>query len=134
MKCGVVFLRAGCTIPDGMNLGQERFCEKWMSVEALMPIALEAQIRNRGWHFIWLEDAYSCRGTGLTEAAAVTKAVARALGQVKSGFNAAELESVKVSKYPGFWIAKITLCARQIQEPAYLSLIDKITIRQLAPR
>jgi hypothetical protein len=134
MKSGAIFLRAGCTLPDGLDLRQEQFCETWVSVDDTLSTMLDAKIRTAGWHFMWLDDGYSCHGFGLTEASAITKAITRALGQVKSRFNAAELESTKVSKYPGFQIAKITLHARQIQQQAYLSLIDEITLRQLAPR
>lgn len=133
MNSGAIFLRAGCTLPDGLDLRQEPFCEMWMSVDDTSSTILDAKIRTAGWHFMWLADAYSCHGFGSTEASAVTKAITRALGQVKGRFNAAELESIKVSKYPGVQIAKITLHARQIQQQAYLSLIDEITLRRLAP-
>lgn len=83
---------------------------------------------------MWLEDAYSCSSVGLSEASAVANAITRALNRVKSRFNAAELDSIKVSQYPGFRIAKITVHARQIQQHGSLSLIDEMTIRQLAAR
>jgi len=54
------------------------------------------------------------------------------LDRIKDRFNAAELESVSVSKYLGFRVAKITLYARQIQLQTSLSLVDEMTIRQLA--
>jgi hypothetical protein len=90
------------------------------------------KVRNAGWHFMWLEDAYARFGVGRTATSAIDKAIASALDRIKDRFNAAELESVSVSKYPGFWVAKITLYARQIQHQASLSLVDGMTIRQLA--
>jgi hypothetical protein len=129
-----MFLRMECILPDGFDLRQEQFCEAWMSVEDMMSTALDARVRNAGWHFMWLEDAYSSSCIGLTEASAGAKAITHALNQVTSRFNAAELDSLKVSKYLGFVAVTATLHARQIQEQAYLSLIDEMTIRQLAAR
>jgi len=99
-----------------------------------MSTALDEKVRNAGWHFMWLEDAHSSHSVGATETSAVTKAIARALNRIKDRFNAAELESIKISKYPGFRIAKITLHTRHIQQHASLGLVDEMTIRQLAAR
>jgi hypothetical protein len=54
-----MFLRTGCMLPDGIDLTQEQFCEKWMSVEDTIAAALDVKIRNAGWHFIWLQGSYS---------------------------------------------------------------------------
>jgi hypothetical protein len=127
-----MFLRTGCLLPDGLGLRQEEFCGTWMSVESTLSSALDVKVRNTGWHFMWLEDAYSRSGIGLTATSAIDKAITRALNQVKSRFNAAELDSISVSKYPGFQIAKIKVHARHIQQQASLSLVDEMTIRQRA--
>jgi hypothetical protein len=129
-----MFLRTACMLPDGLALRQEQFCGTWMSVKDTMSSALDLKVRNAGWHFMWLEDAYSHRAIGLTAATAIDKAITRALNRVKGRFNAAELNSVRIFKYPGFQIAKITLRARHIQQQASLGLVDEMTIRQLAAR
>jgi len=116
-----MFLRTGCMLPDGLDLRQEQFCTTWMSVEDTMPFALDAKVRNMGWHFMWIEDVYSRFGIGLTVKSAINKAITRALNQVKGRFNAAELSLVKTSKYPGFHIAKVTLHALHIQQAACLA-------------
>jgi hypothetical protein len=131
MNSHTMFLRAGCVLPDGLDLIQEQFCGIWMSVKDTMAAALDIKV-NAGWHFMWLEDAYARFGVGRTAASAIDKAIARALDRIKDRFNAAELKSVSVSKYVGFRVAKIMLCARQIQQQASLSLVDEMTIRQLA--
>jgi hypothetical protein len=127
-----MFLRAGCVLPDGLDLIQEQFCGTWMSVRGTMAAALDLKVRNAGWHFMWLEDAYARFGVGRTATAAIDQAITRALDRIKDRFNAAELQSVSVSKYLGFRVAKITLYARQIQLQTSLSLVDEMTIRQLA--
>jgi hypothetical protein len=134
VKPHAIFLRTGCTLPDGLALRQEQFCGTWTSVEDTMPFVLDAKVRSLGWHFMWLEDAYSRFGIGLTATSAIHNAITRALDRVKSRFNTAELNSVKISKYPGFQLAKITLHARHIQQAASLGLIDEMTIRQLWAR
>lgn len=103
-----------------------------MSVKDTMAAALDVKVRNAGWHFMWLEDSYARFGVGRMATSAVDKAVLSALDRIKDRFNAAELGSVSVSKYPGFRVAKITLYARQIQLQTSLSLVDEMTIRQLA--
>ena len=123
-----MFLRTGCTLPDGIDLVQEQFCEKWMSVADTMAAALDVDIRNAGWHFMWLEGTYSRLGAGRTVESAIGKAVALALNQVNGRFNAAELDSINVRKYPGFLVAKVTLHARHIQQAASLGPVQEITI------
>jgi len=80
---------------------------------------------------MWLEDVYARFGVGRTATSAIDKAIARALDRIKDRFNAAELDSVSVSKFLGFRVAKIKLHSRQIQQQASLSLVDEMTIRQL---
>lgn len=127
-----MFLRTGCVLPDGLDLIQEQFCGPWMSVKDTMAAALDLKVRKAGWHFMWLEDAYARFGAGRTAAGAIDQAITRALDRIKDRFNAAELGSVSVSKYPGFRVAKITLYARQIQLQTSLTLVDEMTIRKLA--
>jgi hypothetical protein len=126
-----MFLRAGCVLPDGLHLAQERFCNEWMSVDDTMAAALDVKIRDAGWHFIWLQSSYRRLGVGRKATSAIDKATTRALNQVKSRFNAAELDLVTVSKYPGFQVAKVTIHARQIQQQPSLGLVDQISIRQI---
>ena len=103
-----------------------------MSAKDTVSAALDLKIRDAGWHFMWIADAYTRSGFGRTAISAIDNAVIHALKRVKKKFNAAELESVRVSRYPGFQIAKIKLCARHIQEQPSLGLFDEVTIRHLA--
>jgi hypothetical protein len=120
-----MFLRSRCVLPGGLGLMQESFCGEWMPVEDTMSTALDLKVRNAGWHFLSLEDACSHFGVGRTSASAVGKATRLALNQIKSRFNAAELGSVSVSKYPDFQVAKVTLQTRHIQQHASFSLLTK---------
>jgi hypothetical protein len=134
MKLGSMFLRTDCVLPDGMGLIQRRFGERWMSVENETAATLDAQVRNAGWHFMYLQMAHSRIGIGRTAESATSKAVTRALMQTEGRFHAAELGPVKVTRYPGFHVARATLHTRQIQQHASLGLVDEMVLRQLPVR
>lgn len=132
MKPHVVFLRTECLLPEGLELAQKHFSEEWMSVEETTSAALDLKVRSAGWNFIWLKEVCSRLAVAQTETVAVTRAIARALKTIKSGFNAAEFDSLRVLRFPGFRVAKVTLRARQIQQDPLLSMSGETTIRQLA--
>jgi hypothetical protein len=134
VQLGAMFLRTGCILPAGMELVQTRFDEKWLSVENATAATLDAQVRSMGWHFMFLQTAHSRVGVGRTAELATSKAMVRALKQTEDRFNAAELGLVKVTRYPGFHIARATLHTRQIQQSASLGLVDEMILRQLPAR
>jgi hypothetical protein len=101
-----VFLRTGCTLPDGIGLIQEPFCDKWAMVEDMAASSLDRKIRGAGWHFFWLQASSSRLGFGRTAKTAIHRALTVALKQVGGRFNAAELGSLHVATYPGFRVAK----------------------------
>jgi hypothetical protein len=82
---------------------------------------LDARIRGVGWHFMWLADSYSSQALGRTAENAIYRALARTLPAVRGRFNAAELDFIQVTKFPGFRLARVTLQARQIQSQASLN-------------
>jgi hypothetical protein len=134
MKLSAMFLRTDCLLPDGMGLIQKQFGEKWMAVENATAATLDVRIRNAGWHFMCLQTAHSRVGIGRTAESATSKAMALALKQTEGRFNAAELGLVKVTRYPGFHVARATLHTRQIQQHASLGLVDEMVLRQLPAR
>ena len=134
MKLSAMFLRTGCVLPDGLELTQRRFSEKWMAVENATAATLEMRVRNAGWHFMFLQTAHSRVGIGRTAESATSKAMTLALGQTEGRFNAAELGLVKVSRYLGFHVARATIYTRHIQQHAFLGLVDEMVLRQLPAR
>jgi hypothetical protein len=102
-----------------------------MSVENVAPAQLDLAVRDAGWHFMWIEAACSRIGWGLSDEAAVTRAITHALMQTRDNFNAAELSFVRVSRYLGFHIAKVTVYTRHIQHGASLGMVDGLPIPQL---
>jgi hypothetical protein len=126
-----MFLRNGCLLPFGFRLRQERFSSGWMSAGDISSVGLDVTLRRAGWHFMWVKNASSCYGWGRTAASAISQATARALDRISDRFNAAEVDSVRVSTYPGFWIARVTAHARQIQEQDSLSADNKKRVQGL---
>ena len=116
LNAPAILLRVGCALPDRLHLKLQPFGKSWMSVENAAPAQLDLAVRDKGWRFMWIESAFSRLGFGRTDESATSRAVTRALAQVKTNFNAAELSSVHVARYPGLRIAKATLYTRQIQQ------------------
>lgn len=110
-----MFLREACALPNQFVLRQELFCPKWMLVEDLTAAGLDAKIRSVGWHFMWMMGTSIRRGFGRTSDQAIHQALQRALNKTAKEFNASELESFLVSKFPGFYMAKVIVHPRQIQ-------------------
>ena len=102
-----------------------------MSVENATAVTLDTRIRNAGWHFMFLQTAHSRLGIGRTAETATSKAMDLALKQTEGRFNAAELGLVKITKYPGFYVARATLHTRQIQQSGSLGLVDEMVLREL---
>ena len=124
MKPHSVFLRKGCILSDRLNPLREHFGDNWTLVEEITAPVFDTMIRQAGWHFMWMQGC-SRRGLGLTPEEATQRALARALKGVARRFNAAELDSVQVTKYPGFHVAKVTLQPRHIQQHTSLDIADE---------
>lgn len=113
-----VFLRSGCILPERLNHRKQPFGVAWFAVEEFPALVFDTMVRQAGWHFIWLQGACSRWGFGLSQETAVRRGLLRALGGVSKRFNAAELDSIQITQYPGFQIAIVTVQPLQIQEHA----------------
>ena len=120
MKINAMFLRDECILPGQLALLQEPFSKGWTEAIGTVASELDAAIRGVDWHFMWMVDSQSSFAFGRTAEAAIHGALARALPGVKRRFNAAELDSIHVTNFPGFRIARVTVQARQIQSQASL--------------
>src|SRR6185437_8092260 len=122
VKLHSVFLRNGCILPDRLDPCRQPIGEEWSVVEEIPALVFDTMIRQAGWHFMWLQGPCSRFGFGLTQDAATRRALVRALKGLSKRFNAAELDSVRVTQYPGFQIANVTVRTIQIQQEASLSI------------
>ena len=125
MKLHSVFLRNECILPKRLDPLREPVGDGWMRVEEIPASVFDTMIRQAGWHFMWILRPSARRGFGITQDAATRRALIGALRGVASRFNAAELDSIRISKYPGFYIANVILQSRQIQEHTSLDSVDE---------
>jgi hypothetical protein len=129
-----MFLRNGCPLPEGFRLKLQRFNEHWMSAGDISSAGLDVALRSAGWHFMWVQKICTRSGFGRTESSALAQATNRALGRISGRFNAAEVDSVRVSAYPGFRVARVTAHARQIQEQSSLDAAGGQPVPQFSVR
>jgi hypothetical protein len=122
-----IFLRNGCILPDRVAPPREPFCDQWTRVESVQASDLDLMVRRRGWHFMWVHGTCSRRGYGRTEESAIRGALTHALRGINKRFNAAEFDSLRVSRFPGFYIASVTMEARQIQQNTSLDAVKERT-------
>jgi hypothetical protein len=131
MKIHTVFLRNGCMLPSGVDLRQEPFSDGWAEAVGGLASELDASIRNRGWHFMWMTDSYSARGLGRTPETAIQRALVRALRAVDWRFNGAELDSFQITNCLGFQIAKVTFLARHIHMQISLDSVAERPLQEV---
>jgi hypothetical protein len=121
VKLSTVLLRNGCMLPSGFDLRREPFSKGWAEAMETPATELDARIRGVGWHFMWIVGSHSSHAFGRTAETAIHRALAYALRQVNGRFNAAELDSVHVTRFPGFRMARVGVQARQIQRQTQLN-------------
>ncbi len=117
-----VFLRNKCILPAPLDPLTEPVGEHWSRVEEITAPVFETMIRQRGWHFMPVDNLCTRKGLGLTEDAAIERALLRTLNRIAERFNAAEFIAVGATKYPGFYIASVTLQPRQLQQYTWLEI------------
>jgi hypothetical protein len=120
-----IFLRSWCTLPDRVSPPRESFSDNWAHVEKIEASDFDVMIRRAGWHFMWVQGSCSRRGYGSTEEKATHRALASALSGINKRFNAAEFDSIHISRFPGFYIATVTMEARQIQQNTSLDVVNE---------
>lgn len=134
MKLHSVFLRRECILPDRLDLFREPFGDDWTLIEEITAPVFDTMIRQAGWHFMWMQGSCSRRGLGSTQEEATHRALVRALKGLTRRFNAAKLDSVQITKYPGFQIANVTMQPRQIQQHTSLDIVDERHPRAVSAR
>ena len=87
-----------------------------MILDDLQAPVFDTMIRQAGWHFMWISAPCARKGFGGSQQVATDRALTHALDGIARRFNAAELESVLVSRFLGFHVATVIVQPRQIQE------------------
>src|ERR1700756_4485177 len=109
-----MLVRGHVELPDSLNLATEEFQEGWSFVQSGDTHWLDKELRRRGWHFMWIGEGSLRSCVGKTSQEAIAGALKLALRRVSERFNAAEVESIKLKKYPWFVLAKVKVYPYQI--------------------
>ncbi len=120
MKLHSVFLRDDCILPSSLDPLRYAFGEHWTHVEGILEPVFDTMIRHAGWHYIWMLGSCSRRGFARTREAATDRGLSRALRALSKRANAAELDSVQITRYAWFHMANVTVQRRRIQEHSAL--------------
>jgi hypothetical protein len=120
-----MLLRERVELPDGLELVTEEFREGWNSVRSGDVHWLDKKIRMRRWHFMWSAQELLRSGVGQTSQEAIASALKLALRRVSEHFNAADVEHIELTKYPWFFLARVTVSPYQIQQSAVLYASDE---------
>ena len=121
---GAMLIRRSIRLPGDLELVTEEFGEGWSFVQTGDPYWLDKEVRIRGWHFIWIAEALLRSGVGKTAEAAIARTLKLALCRVSQSFNAAQVGHFEVTKYPGFFLARVKIYPYQIQQSAILLVSD----------
>ncbi|MGA7313902.1 MAG: hypothetical protein WBX22_07990 [Silvibacterium sp.] len=122
-----ILLRGQVELPGSLNLVTEEFREGWNFVQSGDTHWMDREIRRYGWHFMWIGEGSLRSGVGQISQEAIASALKLALRRVSECFNAAEVESIKIKKYPWFVLAKVKVYPYQMQQSAVLSASGSAT-------
>ena len=128
-----VYLRTGCALPNRFRQPQERFDQDWMLAREMSAATFDAALRNAGWQFIWVRGSFREMGFGLSDKAAIRRALVIAFRYIHRRYNAAELESVRVSSFLGLRVARVKLHARHVQQQSGFEIVDEKSGRPFPP-
>ena len=129
-----MLIRRSVRLPGDLDLVTEEFGQGWSFVQSGDSQWLDKEIRARGWHFIWITEALLTSGVGKTSQEAIASTLKLALRRVSERFNAAQATYFEVSKYPGFFLARVKIYPYQIQQSATLLVSDEAAALLVAPQ
>jgi len=123
-----IFLREHIILPEGIALAGETICEGWVVLQSGDAPWLDKTIRGRGWNSNVLTRMYWRSGYANRAQDAIRRAAQRALRKVNERFNAAEIGHIVVAKHLWFYVARVGIFYRYIQESPFLGSSDELSI------
>ncbi|MFP5229082.1 MAG: hypothetical protein ACLGXA_15815 [Acidobacteriota bacterium] len=123
-----MFLREHISLPEGLALAAESFCDGWVILNSGDAAFLEKKVAALGWNFISLTDVHLRDGIARSAAEAIQSALRRALQSINRDFNAAEIESVEATRRLWLYTAKARIVSRQIQESPFLGGCEELSV------
>ena len=117
-----VFLRPSIDLPNSLNLKTDEFHEGWSFVRNGNAHRLEKKITKSGWQFIRIAASPLKSGVGSTPQDAIAAALKLVLRRVSHYFNAIEVKSIELTKYPWFFLARVNVAPYRIQQDSSSSV------------
>lgn len=117
-----LLLRSQASLPEGLRLARNGFCEGWCSVRTRNARWLAKEICARGWSFDRVVGGLRGNGVGETSQDAITGALKLALRQISEQFTAVEVERIQLTQYPWFFLARASVFPIRIQQGAELTM------------
>src|SRR5579862_3519553 len=124
-----IFLREHIMLPEGIVLAGETICEGWVVLQSGDAPWLDKTIRDLGWNSNALTKMYWRSGYANTAQDAIYRAAQLALRKVGERFNAAEIGHIAVAKHLWFYVARVGIFSRYIQESPFLGSCDELSTR-----
>jgi hypothetical protein len=124
-----IFLREHIMLPEGIALDGETICEGWVVLQSGDAVWLDKTIRGLGWNSNVLTRVYWRCGYANRARDAIQRAAQLALRKVDKRFNAAEIGHIVVVKHLWFYVARVGIFSRYIQESPFLGICDQLSTR-----
>ena len=122
-----IFLREHIMLPEGIALAGETICEGWVVLQSGDAPWLDKTIRGLGWNSNALTRMYWKSGFAICAQNAIRRAAQLALRKVNKRFNTAEIGHVAVAKHLWFYVARVGIFSRYIQESPFLGSCDELS-------
>lgn len=123
-----MFLREHISLPQGIALAAEPFCDGWVILKSGDAAWLGKKIGGFGWNFIVLTDLHVRDAIARSAPAAMHRSVRLALQGISRDFNAAEIEKVETTRWLCLYIAKARILSREIQESPFLGGCEELSV------
>jgi hypothetical protein len=121
-----VILRAQTELPMGFKVATEEFRDGWNRMLSGGLRRLERKVQSRGWNFIRIADGALRCGVGETSQKAIASALKLALRRIDAHSNAVEVEQIKLTQYPWFFLARVRVHPYRIQQGSALPVLDDV--------
>lgn len=121
-----LLLRAHVELPANFRLKTADFQEDWSFVQNASAKQLQRKTRTFGWALVQGTKGLQGSGVGDTSQLAIAVALKLALRSVAKQWNAAEVQQIALTRYPWFYLARLSVYPYHIQHTSLLPLNDKV--------
>ena len=125
LKPHTIFLREHIMLPQGIAFAGEPICDGWVVLQPGDALWLNKTVEGLGWNFNVLTRMYWRSGYASRAQDAIHKAVQLILRKVAKRFNAAEIGHIVVVKHLWFYVARVGIFSRYIQESSPWGTCDE---------